>query len=84
MTVALAPTRKSTGIETFIYDLYSEGIAAGAKARLMAMPSKPFTDLNASMMYRAQFSAVISDAKWRTKKSLASSNLMVSLQGAST
>lgn len=77
MTLALAPTKASTGIETFIYDLYSEGIAAGAKARLMAIPSKPFSNTGASALYRAEFSAVLTDAKWRAKKSLTSANLMV-------
>lgn len=78
MTVVLAPTKASTAIETYIYDLYSEGIAAGAKARLMAMPSKPFSNMSASMMYRAEFSAILIDAKWRARKSLTSANLMVS------
>lgn len=76
MKVALAPNKKSTGIETFVYDLYSEGIAAGAKARLMTIPKKPFTDLNTSLMYRAQFAATVSDARWRARQSLTSSNLL--------
>ena len=77
VTVALAPTTKSTGIETFVYDFYSEAIAAGAKARLMAIPSKPFSNINASMMYRAQFAAAVTDAKWKAKLALTSSNLTV-------
>lgn len=77
MTLALAPTVKSVGIETFIYDLYSEGIAAGAKARLMAIPGKPYTNLDLSVMNRAMFSSAIRDAKWRAIKSLSSANLTV-------
>lgn len=77
LTVALAPTTKSTGIETFVYDFYSEAIAAGAKARLMAIPSKPFSNINASMMYRAQFAAAITDAKWKAKLALTNSTLTV-------
>lgn len=77
LTVALAPTTKSTGIETFVYDFYSEAIAAGAKARLMAIPSKPFSNINASMMYRAQFAAAVTDAKWKAKQALTTSNLTV-------
>ena len=79
VTVALAPTIKSTGVETFVHNLYSEGIAAGAKARLMAMPGKPFSAPDSSNMYRAQFSSAISDAKWRARKSMVSSNLIVEL-----
>lgn len=77
LTVALAPNKKSTGVESFVYDFYSEAIAAGAKARLMAIPSKPFSNINASMMYRAQFSAAITDAKWKAKLALTTSNLTV-------
>ena len=77
VTVALAPTTKSTGCETFVYDFYSEAIAAGAKARLMAIPSKPFSNINASMMYRAQFAAAITDAKWKAKLALTNSALTV-------
>jgi hypothetical protein len=79
-TVALAPTKTSTGIENFIYDLYSEPLAAGAKARLMLVPSKPFTDPNTSREYRMQFSAAITDAKWRAHKSLTNAQLQMAPQ----
>lgn len=73
--VALTPAKNSPGVENFIYDLYSEQLAAGAKARLMLMPNKPFTDLNTSREYRAQFAAAITDAKWRGYKSLTNAQL---------
>lgn len=73
--VALTLAKNAAGIENFIYDLYSEQLAAGAKARLMLIPSKPFTDVNASREYRAQFAAAITDAKWRAHKSLTGSQL---------
>jgi hypothetical protein len=73
--VSLTPTKNSPGVENFIYDLYSEQLAAGAKARLMLMPNKPFTDLNTSREYRAQFAAAITDAKWRGYKSLTNAQL---------
>lgn len=75
ITVALTPTKTSTGIDNFVYDLYSEQLAAGAKARLMLIPSKPFTDPNTSREYRAQFSSAITDAKWRAHKSLTNAQL---------
>lgn len=78
--VALTPTKTSTGIENFIYDLYSEALAAGAKARLMLIPSKPFTDPNTSREYRMQFSAAITDAKWRAHKSLTNAQLQMAPQ----
>jgi hypothetical protein len=75
MTIALTPTKTSTGIDNYVYDLYSEQLAAGAKARLMLIPSKPFTDPNTSREYRAQFSAAITDARWRGYKSLTNAQL---------
>lgn len=80
VTVALTPTKTATGVENFIYDLYSEQLAAGAKARLMLIPSKPFTDLNTSREYRAQFAAAITDAKWRAHKSLTNAQLQMAPQ----
>jgi hypothetical protein len=79
-TVALTPTKTSSGIENYIYDLYSEALAAGAKARLMLIPSKPFTDPNTSREYRLQFSAAITDAKWRAHKSLTNAQLQMAPQ----
>lgn len=79
-TVALTPTKTATGIEDFIYDLYSEQLAAGAKARLMLIPNKPYTDPNTSREYRAQFAAAITDAKWRALKSLTNAQLQMAPQ----
>lgn len=75
VTIALTPAKNATGIENFIYDLYSEQLAAGAKARLMLIPNKPFSEPNTSREYRAQFSAAITDAKWRAHKSLTNAQL---------
>jgi len=80
VTVALTPSKTSTGVENFIYDLYSEQLAAGAKARLMLIPNKPFTDNNTSREYRAQFAAAITDAKWRGYKSLTNAQLQAAPQ----
>ena len=74
-TVALTLAKNATGIENFVYDIYSEQIAAGAKARLMLIPSKPYSDPNISREYRAQFSAAITDAKWRAHKSLTTAQI---------
>lgn len=79
-TVALTPAKNATGIENFLYDLYSESLAAGAKARLMLIPSKPYSDPNTSREYRAQFAAAITDAKWRAYKSLTNAQLQMAPQ----
>lgn len=44
MTVAMAPTYESSGIERYIPQHFTEGIAAGAVGRLMAMQKKPWTN----------------------------------------
>lgn len=80
ITVALTLAKNANGVDNFIYDLYSEQLAAGAKARLMLVPSKPFTDPNTSREYRAQFSAAITDAKWRAHKSLTNAQLQMAPQ----
>ena len=80
ITIALTPAKNATGVEDFIYDLYSEQLAAGAKARLMLIPNKPYTDQNTSREYRAQFSAAITDAKWRAHKSLTNAQLQMAPQ----
>lgn len=74
-TVALTPSKNATGIENFVYDLYAEQLAAGAKARLMLIPNKPYSDPATSREYRAQFAAAITDAKWRAHKSLTNAQL---------
>jgi hypothetical protein len=46
----------------------------------MLIPSKPYTDPSTSREYRAQFSAAITDAKWRAHKSLTNAQLQMAPQ----
>jgi hypothetical protein len=73
--VALAPTTTATDIDQHIYDLYSEGICAGAKARLMSIPHKPYSDAGTAITYRALFAEAVRDAKWRAYKASTSSQI---------
>lgn len=66
--VAVAPNTQAVEMDTDLYYLYSEAIAAGAKARLMSIPKKPYSDSATAMMYRQQFSEAMRDAKWRALK----------------
>lgn len=45
INAALKPTRASTSFPTILYERYVETIAAGARARVMMIPKKPYTDL---------------------------------------
>ncbi len=46
---SLRPSDSAVGIEDCLFDLYSETIAHGAKARLLRQPAKPYSDLGASI-----------------------------------
>lgn len=70
VTVALQPTRVSTGFPTWIWSRYFDALAAGAKARLMAMPSKPWTSPQLYSLYRANFETGAAAAKMESMKSL--------------
>jgi hypothetical protein len=79
-TIVVAPSKSATDIDTFIYDMYSEALAAGAKARLMTIPHKPFTDAGTAMTYRAQFAEAIRDAKWKAYKASTNAGMQVQLK----
>lgn len=70
VTVALQPTRTSTTFPTWIWSRYFDALAAGAKARLMAMPGKPWTSPQLFQLYRGQFEAAMAGAKVESLKSL--------------
>jgi hypothetical protein len=55
LRVAYAPTRTSTSVTDRLYDDYVEDIAAGAIARLMAIPGRPWTNAEAGKYYDGIF-----------------------------
>jgi hypothetical protein len=56
---ALRPADAATGIEDYLFDLYGETIATGAKARLLRQPLKPYTDMGASADAQILFECAI-------------------------
>jgi hypothetical protein len=70
VTVALQPTRGSTSFPTWIWSRYFDGLAAGAKARLMAMPGKPWSSPQLYALYRDRFEKAMASAKVESQKSL--------------
>lgn len=52
---ALQPTLAATGVGDIIYTEYAEAMASGAKYRLMAMPNKPWTNMDFAPFERAAF-----------------------------
>lgn len=62
VTIADQPIYSGTGIGDVVFDNYAEDIGAGAKARLMAMPAKPWSNPSSAMMYRNQFESGVAAA----------------------
>lgn len=59
----LKPSRTATSILTALYDNYGEQIASGAKARMCAIPSTPWTDAALSQYHRGLFEVGIAKAE---------------------
>ena len=51
MRVSYTPLRSATTVDSTVYEAYLEEIAAGALARLLAMPSAPWANEKAAAMY---------------------------------
>lgn len=67
-TVSLAPTRRSTGVEQFVFENYLETIASGAKARLCAIPKKPWSDAGLATYHAGRFDSGIASASVESAK----------------
>lgn len=70
VTLALQPSRTSSQFPSWIWTRYFDPLAAGAKARLMAMPGKPWTNAQMAAVYRAQFEVGAAGAKIESMQSL--------------
>jgi len=68
LRVALKPTLASDDIETSIYEEYRDAIASGAKARLMLIKDKPYSDMELGALEMGLFNAAVADAKFKAQK----------------
>ena len=64
LRAALRPTESATGIPGDLARRYWEQILAGAKARLMLMPGKPWTNPDMAGVQAGAFDAGVSRAGW--------------------
>lgn len=80
MRVAFKPSRTSTTVEDVIYEDYSEAIAAGAKARLMMSPGKPYTNPQLSGAQMEIFRQAINVARQRANRGHVRSDLGVQMR----
>lgn len=63
MRVAFAPTRDATQLDDAFAERYFSGICAGAKAKLMSMPRRAWSNQEEAMAQRAAFMVAWSDAR---------------------
>lgn len=66
---ALKPSQAAIGVEDFIYEQYADVIAAGAKAKLMLSPKKPYTDGTLAAFHGGKFDSKCSEIAWQVAKS---------------
>lgn len=59
---ALVPLRTASGINAWVAEQYYEAICHGAKARLMAIPYKPWSNPNLAVWHAGEFDKAISSA----------------------
>lgn len=66
ITAALTPSSTATGIDSTLFERYKEVIAHGAKHRLMAVPSKSWSNPAAAQYHMQQFMRGIGEARIRS------------------
>lgn len=66
--VAMAPDQAATEASDEIYNEFYDAIAAGAKYRLMLMPSKPWSNSQMAGFYRDRFESEIGAAQVRAAR----------------
>lgn len=59
---ALKPSQAATGVADWVFTRWSADLVAGAKAKLMAMADKPWTNVDRVPLYSGQFEAAIASA----------------------
>lgn len=82
LRVAYCPLRNSTTIEGWVYQNYLEGIAAGALARLMAIPSQSWSNATLAQYYLKLFGAAVNDATIEASKAFTRGSLQVKFRKA--
>lgn len=68
--VSYTPDFNASGFDSDFYNRFADGIAAGVKARLMAMPKKPWTDPQTAVAYDVTYQKEVMGAKLEADKRL--------------
>lgn len=80
LSVSLQPERTAKTFPGWIYSQYWEGITAGAKARMLKMPAKPWSNPQAGMMYEQTFDNETAGARADASRSLVRSRAVTRSQ----
>lgn len=81
MRVALKPSRSATQVEDVLLEDYAEYIGAGALARLMMTPGKPYTAPQSGAIYQAKFTQGINMARQRANRGYVRADARVQFPG---
>lgn len=76
---AIKPTRASTSCDDVIFEDYAEYIGAGAKARLMIVPNKSYTNPNLVMTQNQLYMQGVNMARQRASRGHTRANLRVKM-----
>lgn len=79
MRVALKPSRAALFVEDVLYEDYAEEIGAGAVARLMMSPGKPYSSPTNGAIYQARFIQGINTARQRAVRGYVRSDARVQI-----
>lgn len=75
--VAIMPATSATTVEDWIYNLFWEPIANGARARLYGIMGQAWTDINLSRYYDGLYRSQLADAAMERHNTFANKRLMV-------
>jgi hypothetical protein len=81
LRIAVAPTRVSTGADDALFERYAETIAAGAIARLKAVPGQPYSDQAGAQVALILFKKAIVEARSLIERNMTRGPLRVRFNG---
>lgn len=66
---ALKPSRSSTVFPTWIFERHIDAVAHGAKAKVMSIPKKPYSDPQMGVYHMGMFDGLVADARIQAARS---------------
>lgn len=73
----LCPTRQALGIDDWVFNRWVVVISDGAKARLMAIPAKPYSNAELAQFYETRYRAGVTEAIAAVNRGLGRAQLQV-------